>query len=285
MRAAFRGSSATHILDFTGADWSVDAAFSPAASGALEGRLLAMIGAAYQQVQNYTRTDLLQAATEFHANLEQQHHLLPYHYSYQIGDGRLFGRGSGSSGSFHINRKVHWIQGGAGVCYLQQVEIGPDGRGRVVDTIDIRSQKRVETDDLGPITIYRRKLHITLYQTVPLLVSFLRESKDEVIRVLLTEGKKASLMDLVRLAEVGDGGDDWAEEQIYEMGQAGRAALIAKLGDPKAERHYSTIARLLLTVFPSRESRLAVDQLIEQDKDPERKAAYLIMLSTAPQQD
>jgi hypothetical protein len=284
MRTTFRGSSDMHILDRTGADSSVSGAFSSVAPGSPNCRLLAIIGAAYQEEQTYTRTALLQAATEFHDAIEQQRSLLPYHYSYQIGDGTMFGRGSGGASGFHIDGKIHSIQGGAGVCYLQEIGVGSDGRGQVVNTIDIRGEKRVETDDFGPIKIYRRKLSLTLFETVPPLVSFLRNSKDEVFRTLTTEGKP-SVMDLVRLAGEGSGADDWAEEQLHEMGQDGLAALIAELGNPRARKHLVTIARLLLTVFPSHESRRAVEQLVDQEQDQERKVLYLAFLASAPRED
>jgi hypothetical protein len=239
-----------------------------------------MIGGSYQQEQTYTRTELLQTAAELAEMLERESNLLPYHYSYQIGDGKRFGRGSVGAMSFQINGRRHVIRAGASVCYLQ--EIGPDGTGRVVNTIDIRDRERVDTDDLGPIKVCRRKLKVTLFQTIPILVSFLRASKDEAFRVLTTDGKP-SLLDLVRLVEEGSGADDWAEEQLQAMGQKGRTALIAKLGDPKAKKHYVAIARLLLTLFRSRESRQAVEELLKQDQDRERKAAYLLWLASTQQ--
>jgi hypothetical protein len=243
-----------------------------------------MIGAAYQQKQTYTRSDLLQAAMQFKDALEPQCHLLPYHYSYQIGDGEMFGRGSGGCSGFHVNGKIHSIQGGAGVCYLEECSVGLDGGARVSNVIDIRGKKRIETDDFGPIKIYRRKLTITLSDTLPLLVSFLRGSNNEAFRVETTEGNP-SLMDLVRLAAEGNGADDWAEEQLYAMGQDGRAALIAKFGDPRAKKHYATIARLLLTVFPSPQSRQAVEERLEKERDEGRKAGYLMWLACTPHED
>ncbi len=283
MRTTFRGSSDTHVLDISGADNSVSPAFSRVAPGSPDCRLLGMIGAAYAQEQYYERTALLQAATEFDDALGQQRDLLPYHYSYQIGDGKTFGRGSGGASGFHINGKVHSIRAGAGTCYLQEIGVGSDGRGSVVNTIDIRDQKCVETDDYGPIKIYRRKLKLTLFETMPLLVSFLRNSKNESFRVLTIEGKP-SLMDLVRLVAEGGGADDWAGEQLSGMGQDGKAGLIAKLGDPRARKYYAVIAHILLTAFPSRESRQAVEQLLEHDQDQERKARYLALLAAVPRQ-
>jgi hypothetical protein len=179
--------------------------------------------------------------------------------------------------SFQINGRTHSIRAGASVCYLQEIVLG-----RVVNTVDIRDHKRVDTDDLGPIKICRRKLKVTLFQNIPILVSFLRASNDEVFRVLTTEGKP-SLLELVRLIEEGSGADDWAEEQLLAMGPKGKTALISKLGDPKAKKHHVTIARLLLTLFPSRESRQAVEVLLEQDESQERKAAYLLWLASTQQ--
>jgi hypothetical protein len=156
MRTFFRGSSDTHVLKQTGIDCHVSPAFSRAAPGSPNGRLLEVIGSAYQREQSFPRTTLFQAAEEFQDDLERQRSLLPYHYSYQIGDGQTFGRGSGGASGFHIKGKVHSIWGGAGTCYLEEMGIGPDGRGQVVNTIDVRGQKHIETDDYGTITFFRR---------------------------------------------------------------------------------------------------------------------------------
>jgi hypothetical protein len=64
------------------------------------------------------------------------------------------------------------------------------------------------------------------------------------------------------------------------MGEQGKAGLLAKLGDPRAKKHYDTIAQLLLTLFPSPESRQAVEQLIDREPDEDRKRLYVVWLTT-----
>jgi hypothetical protein len=239
-----------------------------------------MIGRAFQQEQTYSRMALLQAATEFHDALERERPLLPYHYSFEITEGPLAGSsGSGGAGGLLIGGRTYTIWGGPGVCYLDERGVGPDGWGVVVNKIDVRAQKHVATDNCGAIKIRRRKLKVTLFDTIPPLVSFLRGSKDEVLRVLATE-KDPSLMDLVRLVADGGGADDWAGEQLLAMGEEGKVALLTKLGDPRAKKHYYTIAQLLLTLFPSPESRQAVEQLIEREPNEDRKGLYVVWLTT-----
>ena len=156
----------------------------------------------------------------------------------------------------------------------------PDGRGEILNRIDIRSEKRIETDDFGILKVFRRKLKLTLFETVPQLVAFLSRCEDEVIRVRATENNP-SFMDLVRAVTEGGGADDWAGEQIQEMGEEGKRSLMERLTDPKAKKHYFTIAQLLLSLFPSRESREAVERVVERERNEELKRLYVVLLATA----
>jgi hypothetical protein len=222
-----------------------------------------------------------QRARQFWSLVERQRDLLPYRYAYQIGDGKKHGgRGSGQISGIDINGKKHSLHAGPGVCFLEHRVQGPDGPWHVESMIDIRGQSRIETDDDGPIKIYRRKSDLTLFETVPALVSFFTESKDETFRVLTTESTPP-LMTLVRAAAQGNGADDWAVGELAARGDTARDELIAKLQESRPKKHYPTIAFLLLTVFPSAESRRAVEDLFERDKDEERRRMYALWLSTA----
>jgi 2'-5' RNA ligase len=88
-------------------------------------------------------------------------------------------------------------------------------------------------------------------------------------------------MDLVRAAGEGGGANDWAEELIGEMGEEGKRALLERLKDSKAKKHYFTIARLLLSLFPSPESKKAVKRSVERESNEELKRLYVVLLATA----
>jgi hypothetical protein len=284
MKVIFRGTSEKHVVVFTSLDQSVFQAFSPKAPGSPNSRLLAMIGDSYQNEQAYTRATLLEAATEFRDALERDRPLLPFRYSFEFVGSEIFGGsgGSGGAGGFHIGGKIHSIRGGNGVCYLNEMGIGPDGWGYDASTIDVRDKKCVETDDHGSIRIKRRKLKLSLFETIPLLISFLTTSAVDVFHVVATEDSP-SFMYLIRMAGQGSGENDWAEEQMFEMGEEARNALIAKLSDTKANKHHGTIARVLLTVFPSHESRQAVENLVQREEDDELKRLYAVLLAATQQ--
>jgi hypothetical protein len=239
-----------------------------------------MIGDPTRGEETYPRLTLLHAAREWQNAIEGDRQLLPYHYSFEIGIGELKSRGSGGAGGFHIKGKIHSVRAGPGRCYLNEMGIRPDGRGEVLNRIDIRNEKKIETDDYGTLRVFRRKLKLTLFETVPQLVSFLSRCDDEVIRVRATENNP-SFMDLVRAVTEGGGADDWAGEQILEMGGEGKRSLLERLKDPKAKKHYFTIAQLLLSLFPSRESRKAVERLVEREHNEELKRLYVVLLATA----
>jgi len=80
---------------------------------------------------------------------------------------------------------------------------------------------------------------------------------------------------LVRLAADGDEG---AEEELFNRGGDAKRELLELAANPKVKSNRETIAFLLLTLFPSRESYAAVASMAERESDSERKNALLIML-------
>jgi hypothetical protein len=277
MKVTFRGASSCHVLIFSGSDNIVWQVFSPSETGLPHYRFLELLGYCYEREQIYSREELLQAAREFEAVLERERVRFPYHYSYEMGIGELHSKGSGGVGGFHIDGKTHSIWGGAGVCYLKEMGIGPDGRGYDVKKIDIREKKRIETDDFGTIKVFRRKLKLSIFESIQALISFLSICEDKLLRVTGVE-KEPSLMDIVRSAWEGGGADDFADEELLKMGDKAKAGLIAKLEDRKAKKYYESIAQLLLTVFPSAESRQAVERALLRETDEARRGSMALWL-------
>ena len=185
MRTTFRGQSSSHVLTLTSQDSNIFPAFGPPAPGPPNCPLLTLIGATYRRECIYSRTELLEAAVVFRDAIEQQRDFLGYRYLIEsiLPGQEVPVRGNGGAGGFRIEGRFHSIWGGAGTCYLKEYAVEPDGTVREVRTIDVRDRQQVETDDWGPIRIYRRKLKITLFDTVPSLVSFLENSPDRRLKV------------------------------------------------------------------------------------------------------
>ena len=267
-----RGASARHVVLLNSADTKIAGAF-PAS------QFYMTIGRCHRQRHAFPKHDLLEAARSLLRDVQQQWAVLPYRYSLKLrvgGRDDLRSSGSGASG-FHINGRVHAIWSGAGRCYLDEMQVGPDGRGKVVRKVDVRHQKRVDTDDWGPIEISRRKLELTLPRQLQDLIAFLSDIPDADVQVLSTDGP-VSVMDLVRLASEDDEG---AEEELFNMGDTARRELLKRIADGKTRKYHGTIAWILQTVFPSPQSREAVERLVERERDPERKKTYLAMLASA----
>jgi hypothetical protein len=224
--------------------------------------------------------EVLDVARSSLEEIRRQWGVLPYRYGFES---RIGGRedlrsgGSGGASGFRIEGRIHSIKAGLGLCYLEEMEWSPGERGRVVRRIDVRDRTRVETDDWGSIKITRRKLQLTLPEQLAGLIAFLIGIPDAAeVRVLRTDGT-TSVMELVRMA--AEDADEGAEEELFERGEVAKRELIAKLRDRKARRYHGTIAWVLLTVFPSAESREAVGRAAEREEDPARKKELLGLLA------
>jgi hypothetical protein len=233
------------------------------------------------EVAAHQREELLISAKEFLEAFKKNQKLLQYYYTFEITPPGIGRRppSSGSVSGFKINGKYCCIYSGMGECYISEFEVQPDGMGKVVKNIDVRDQKCIETDDWGAIKIFRRKKKLTWSEVLPTLIEFLKGLPDDEIRVRVAKNKP-SITDLVRAYERGFGEDDWAIEQLDERDDEAKTMLIKKLQDPRESKYHGTIATMLLTIFPSSESKNAVEQLIKHEKNKELKRAYTLLLET-----
>lgn len=226
------------------------------------------------ETETVARQELLDAARTLLHDVQQQWEVLPFQYSFRT----RYGSSSGASG-FHIDGIEYSINSRPGRCYMEERAKGSDGLYHVVRTTDVRDKKQIDTDDWGPIKISRRKLDMRLPGELEALIRFLSEIPDEEVQVRTMEEGEWSVMDLVREAAEGSEG---AEEELFNRGDSAKQELIALLSDSKARKHIGTIAWILLTVLPSAESRTAVEQAAEREKDPRRKKSLLTLLVSTP---
>jgi hypothetical protein len=65
--------------------------------------------------------------------------------------------GSGAIYGFRIGGEIRGLDLGLNQCVLSHMRVRPDGTGEIVSQEDVRHLKYIETDDIGRITIRKRK--------------------------------------------------------------------------------------------------------------------------------
>jgi len=109
----------------------------------------------------------------------QEDERLPYMYTQADDEDPNDKIGGTSMGGIRIGGELYAIVGGLGKCILEKIELYPSGRGKVVESQDIRGRCRIETDNLGTIRIIRRKRPLNLDKAMKALGEFLRGFEDE----------------------------------------------------------------------------------------------------------
>ena len=138
--------------------------------------------------------------------VEEDLTLLSYRYGFRIEspearmrDGIEMMGGSGGMSGIRMNGdSFHYtIRANIAECRLDRLGVDGQGRGVVVETTDIRSLKRLETDSLGPVVISRRKLKTSLPDTLRGVARFRgfssRRSDRIVVSVVATAGAPGSV--------------------------------------------------------------------------------------------
>jgi hypothetical protein len=235
------------------------------------------------EINKYPRDNVLAAAETFYNIIQKDLTLLEYDYITECtipGYEHLSpSRGRGSVG-VQIDGRLYVLRGGAGYCCLSLMEIQPDGTGTCVKKIDCRERKIIKTENLGDVKIFRKKKKLTWAKILPPLIDFLKQLEDDQIEVMVIYSKP-KFMEYIQAYQEGAGGDDWAIEEIAKMGDEAKNKLLEKLQDPKVRKYYHAIASILMIVFPSKESKNAVERLIEEETDEIRVSLYKNLLQVS----
>jgi hypothetical protein len=118
--------------------------------------------------------------------LETQKDLISFDYSYSFGDHRSR-RSSGGESGFRVEGGHGSIDARpAGYCDLTISEVGPNGRGRVVSIIDMRVRRKMETLDMGMLTVYTRKAAVGWFEELDKLIGFLEQQSADAVEILHT---------------------------------------------------------------------------------------------------
>jgi hypothetical protein len=141
--------------------------------------------------EKVTRTAALKAVGDLLEKLEKDRDILPFRYGMKQETSPRSGRwedtGSGAVFGFRLNGDgyLYGLECGVGYCKLEKWSIDEPGKGRKLETIDIREWKRLKTDDIGRIILYRTRQHPQMERVLRRLRKFLLEQEDKVIRKMI----------------------------------------------------------------------------------------------------
>jgi len=118
------------------------------------------------------------------ATLEDQKDLLSYSYSYGFTTEPGRRHGGGQSG-FRINGYSGSISvRPSGYCDLALSEVAPNGRGRIVEIIDMRVKKHLQTESEGSLVVHRRKAVVGWFELLPKALDFLERCSHVDVEVI-----------------------------------------------------------------------------------------------------
>jgi hypothetical protein len=116
--------------------------------------------------------------------LNEQRDLIGYSYVYRF-DGKPERSGGGAVAGFKVQGRLGSVSvRPSGYCYVRLSELTPAGRSRVVETIDLRVTRRLQTDDWGLLTVARRRADIGWFDELPPLIEWLRTQRGRDVEVL-----------------------------------------------------------------------------------------------------
>ncbi len=115
--------------------------------------------------------------------LETQRDLITHSYSYVLSSQKKVTHGGATSGIRIRGLSACIDTRPAGYCDLTLMEVGPNGRGRVVEIIDMRVRQEIETDNQGTLKIRRRKAEVGWFTELPKLLQFLNSATDRQVEV------------------------------------------------------------------------------------------------------
>jgi hypothetical protein len=177
MQIVFRASNSEYVHQSDSAGGRILAAI--AKSLPREAAAIAHNGFEEHPVKT-TRDELISALHAVLGRIEADPALLlAYSISVQAqGDetpaGQSFARGSGITGirlPGASDDRVYTIWCGPGQCDLVETAVGADGRGTELRTVDLRSEKDLQTANMGRIRIHRRRAKTRLPQELERLLA------------------------------------------------------------------------------------------------------------------
>jgi hypothetical protein len=275
MKTEFLSQSGRFLLDLSGNDEAV----MSAPTVRIQDRMAFAV-----DIFERTRVEgarLLAAAKELLSKIEADLARLQYSYSYR--DEVLGGGGTGMTGGIRINGKIYSLKGGNGICPLEEIGIDASGRGYVAKAIDVRGEKVIETENLGRITITKRKKPLTIHRQLADLITFLEQQPDEYIVKSVYQGELKAI-DLVRELQGGEGlGEEWIKERLHEFGDQAIRDLISYYGQSKYAKYRETIEYMLKNWYPAVVIQALLNAVLATKLLATQRQLYLGLLTATKQ--
>jgi hypothetical protein len=137
-----------------------------------------------QVLKKYKRPSFIAVLTSLLQDLEDHRDLISFSYEYRFSGNRERSGGGGASG-FRVRGLFGSIDATpSGYCTLVLSDSAPSGRGRLVEVIDMRVRKSIETDDWGTLSIRRRAAPVSWFDELPRLLEWLRGQAAPEVEIL-----------------------------------------------------------------------------------------------------
>ena len=109
--------------------------------------------------------------------LDRDADLLKFDYAFRLTKGEDRHRLKGRLGGFKVRGLLGNVSGQPrGFCTLELSEVAPNGFGRVVEVIDLRSHEEINTDDSGTLKVYRTEAAFGWLPALRGMIEFLKAS-------------------------------------------------------------------------------------------------------------
>ena len=116
--------------------------------------------------------------------LEDQRDLVSYNYGF-VFDGKAEMKGGGGVSGFSVGGLFGALSTRpSGYCWLELSNLAPTGRGRVVEMVDMRVRRSIQTDDWGMLTVTGRPADVGWFTTLPPLIEWLGKQEPKEVEVL-----------------------------------------------------------------------------------------------------
>lgn len=137
-----------------------------------------------QVLKTHRRSAFLSLLEGLLVALNDQKDLFSFHYQYRF-TGQGGSEGGGGTSGFRVRGLFGFVSvEPSGYCDLTLLELAPTGRGRVVEIVDMRTRKELDTDDWGVLKISRRAAPVSWYDQLPSAIGWLKGQDARDVEVL-----------------------------------------------------------------------------------------------------
>ena len=143
-------------------------------------------------LQYMTGSQLRQSCETAWQALIRDKEILSFSYQYEFGREKGVRNSGGMGGGFHVRGLVGSIKATPkGYCTLRLRASSPDSLGRFpfAEVIDLRKDRRIETDDAGYLKVHRRAMNVDWYREMPRILEFCDQNGTDKIEVRLYDGQ------------------------------------------------------------------------------------------------